>query len=120
MISIYSTCLEKYELFQMIEKLKDSDIKILIYLFKKKRAPIAWIVDDNNMSFGTVYRSMNTLFKLHLIEEEKEGNKRLLKLSPLGEKVVKKLLEIDLLIKDALGIRDNSISSEVVSHLKEQ
>jgi len=104
----------------MIEKLKDSDIKILIYLFKKGASPIAHIVDENDMSFGTVYRSMNTLFSLKLITEERMGNKRLLNLSPLGKKVVEKLLEIDLMIKDALGNRDNNLSSEVSFHLKGQ
>jgi len=96
-----SITIEDYELFEMIEQLKDTDLKIIIYLFKVGEAPIAKIVADNRMSFATVYRSLKVLHEFKIVGERAEGNKRILFLTEVGKEVASRLLEIDDILRAA-------------------
>ena len=101
----YSTLVEKQidrGAFEMIEKLRDTDIKVLIYLYKNGPCPIVYIVKGCNMSFATAYRSIHALKELKLITEKPaKGNVRIIALSKWGNIVVEKLLEIDAILHQA-------------------
>jgi len=104
---LQSIILENYEMFQMIEKLKDTDLKIIMYLYEVKEAPIAWIVNGCKMSFGTVYRAIKILSDYKIIGERAEGNKRIIYLTDIGIKIAEHLLAIDKLLKSAQENPDN-------------
>jgi len=87
--------------FEMIERLRDTDIRVLLYLYAHEYGTLNEIRKELHMSFGTVYRVKGNLKEMGLIEEKRIGNSVVLSLTPLGNYVAKKLLEIDRKLRDA-------------------
>lgn len=84
----------------VVEYLSKPVIKILLYL-SGKPAHIRSISDELDMSNTTVYNALLTLMKLGLIEEKRENVKRVISLTNKGEKVAKKLMEIEQILSES-------------------
>lgn len=82
--------------FKMIEELKDTEIKVLLFLYRRPEGvTLQDIVQNCKMSWGTVYRVISTLNRFKLVNERRIGIARLFTLSENGRWVAERLKEID-------------------------
>ena len=95
-----STIRIEFEMFEMIEKLRDTDLSILIFLYKNGPSSISKIVKENRMSYGTVYRAKDILREFGLIKAEKIGNVHILALTDFGQWFVDQLLLLDQKLRE--------------------
>ena len=87
----------------MIEELGKSGIKILLYLYEEGASSITRTLRGANIGHTTLYSALIVLKEFKLITEERQGWTRILRLTPLGMKIAKKLSEAD----DILSNRDD-------------
>jgi len=82
-----------------IKKLENSAVlQILLFLHKRGKIKVTDI--DVTASSGTVYRALNTLGRLELIDEERKPPfTRYIQLTGDGEAIAQKLEEIDAILE---------------------
>ena len=79
---------------RLIEEIGRAGIKILLILYDENQLPISEIW-RRGVGHTTFYNALGKLKTLGLVEEERIGNTRLIKLTPLGKEVAKQLKTLD-------------------------
>ena len=76
----------------------NGELQLLVFLLKNGKTKITDI--DIEASSGTLYRALNALAQLELIDEErKPPTKRYMKLTGDGQAIAKKLTEVEDILK---------------------
>jgi len=79
---------------RLIEEIGKSGIKVLLILYEHDKLPISEIW-RRGVGHTAFYNALGKLKALGLVEEERIGNTRLIKLTPLGREVAEYLKIID-------------------------
>ena len=99
----------KYKMYKseyVLEKLGEHGIIILMYLYNKKdkRAFIREIKDKFKMGSTTVYRTLTYLIFFGLVKEVYSERRKYLVLTEKGERVAKKIAEIEKILAEGIDI----------------
>ena len=79
---------------RLIEELGRTGIKILLILYEEDNLPISEIW-RRGVGHSSFYNALITLKSMNLVKEERKGNMRLIKLTPLGREVAEQLKMLD-------------------------
>lgn len=84
--------------YMVVEYLTGPAVKILLYIYEKKKAFIRQLSSELTMSNTTVYNQLLNLTKLGLVTDTYVKNKRVVVLTEKGKLVASKLLEIEKIL----------------------
>ena len=75
-------------------------IRLLFYLHDKKESKTGEIVHNlkGTHSQNTIYRALNVLMELGLVEEVLDPPRRIFRLTEKGKKVLEKLMEVEKIL----------------------